>query len=349
MNFTHDIFIVGQGLAGSTLAEQLMRRGMRVLVINKSETSSSSRVAAGMYNPITGNNMVLTWRAAEIFPYLREYYSGLEQIFNTKFLFPLDIYRPFIAADEFNDWMGRSVDPIYSQFVKRVIDHNKEPWIKADAFGGLEIIGGGYVDLPIYLDAVKKWLQDHGAYSEGKIDFESFNPNDQLVVYKKYSAPKIIFCNGPGLSKSGLFDFARLSAVKGEILTVELNNKLDYILNRGVFVIPRQNGLARIGATYERDNLELKPTEKGRSYIIEKQRYLCELNYKISDQLVGLRPIMRDRKPILGWHHVHKHIGVFNGLGAKGVSLAPFFSNHFAEHIVEGKELDAQVNVARFL
>ena len=50
---TYDYLIVGQGLAGSCMALQLLKRGKKILVIDQPHTNSSSMVAAGMFNPGT--------------------------------------------------------------------------------------------------------------------------------------------------------------------------------------------------------------------------------------------------------------------------------------------------------
>jgi glycine/D-amino acid oxidase-like deaminating enzyme len=42
-------------------------------------------------------------------------------------------------------------------------------------------------------------------------------------------------------------------------------------------------------------------------------------------------------------HPQHKNLGIFNGLGSKGISLAPYWANHLVEHILEKKPLDSEV------
>ena len=47
-----DYIVVGQGLAGSAVAVQLLQRKKRVLVIDQPTGNSSSRIAAGLFNPM---------------------------------------------------------------------------------------------------------------------------------------------------------------------------------------------------------------------------------------------------------------------------------------------------------
>jgi len=72
--------IVGQGLAGSLLAWQLVRRGQRVVVVDCEQETSSSKVAGGIVTPITGMRMVKTWRLDEFYPVAREFYRWPESL-----------------------------------------------------------------------------------------------------------------------------------------------------------------------------------------------------------------------------------------------------------------------------
>ena len=56
-----------------------------------------------------------------------------------------------------------------------------------------------------------------------------------------------------------------------------------------------------------------------------------------------------ERRPFVGLHPKFSNIGILNGMGTKGVMLAPYFSNHFIEHLLDGKALDKEVDVRRFL
>lgn len=66
-----DYIIVGQGLAGSLIALNLLRRGKSVRVIDDGHKHAASKVAAGLINPITGRRHVLTWRFLEFWKFLQ--------------------------------------------------------------------------------------------------------------------------------------------------------------------------------------------------------------------------------------------------------------------------------------
>ena len=63
-----DFLIIGQGLAGTVLAWNLIQRGRSVIVLDREDESTSSKVAAGLINPITGRYLTKSWRADETLP-----------------------------------------------------------------------------------------------------------------------------------------------------------------------------------------------------------------------------------------------------------------------------------------
>ena len=66
------------------------------------------------------------------------------------------------------------------------------------------------------------------------------------------------------------------------------------------------------------------------------------------DQQAGIRPTVKDRRPLIGRHEEKSNLYIFNGMGTRGVMLAPFFANQLAKHIEEGESLDPEVDIKRF-
>jgi len=54
-----DFIIVGQGLAGTLLAYDLISNNKKILIIDKNLKASSSKVAAGMINPVAMKSVAL--------------------------------------------------------------------------------------------------------------------------------------------------------------------------------------------------------------------------------------------------------------------------------------------------
>ena len=81
--------------------------------------------------------------------------------------------------------------------------------------------------------------------------------------------------------------------------------------------------------------------------ICENFENICTLPYKVIGQKAGIRPTVNDRRPLLGEHPHKKNMFVFNGLGTKGVMLAPFLSQHFVEHLLGKTTLLSEVDIKR--
>ncbi|MCW3075505.1 MAG: dependent oxidoreductase [Bacteroidetes bacterium] len=70
--------------------------------------------------------------------------------------------------------------------------------------------------------------------------------------------------------------------------------------------------------------------------------------YQILKHEAGVRPSSKDRRPIVGPHPLHSNMHVFNGLGTKGVMLAPYFANNFVLFYLQKQPLNPEINIKRF-
>jgi glycine/D-amino acid oxidase-like deaminating enzyme len=73
-----DFLIIGQGLAGSILAYELIARGQRIMVIDNDHLGSASKVAAGIINPITGHRLNLTEGFVDYYHRATNFYTDIE-------------------------------------------------------------------------------------------------------------------------------------------------------------------------------------------------------------------------------------------------------------------------------
>jgi len=71
--------------------------------------------------------------------------------------------------------------------------------------------------------------------------------------------------------------------------------------------------------------------------------------FDVVDHWAGIRPASSDRRPLIGVHPKHKSVMIFNGMGSKGVMLAPYFARQLIKFMEEGEKLDATVDINRFV
>ncbi len=343
-----DYLIIGQGIAGSLLGYELLKRGRTIRIINQTNPTSSSNVAAGLYNPITGRKMVKTWNCDKIFPDLESYYRNIEVELESKFLHDIGIYRPFFSIEEQNDWQGKMSDPSCNYLIEHLsLKPGSDPLIK-DPFGGIHLKYSGYVDVSSMLKAFKCYFEDRGLYREGLFYTEHLEISDNSCNYENEQFRMVIFCDGALATNNAFFNWLPFRLVKGELLDISVNYKGTKILNRGVFLLPLANNLFRLGATYDNHHLTLQKTQSAVDSLTEKLNLIFDGKFETVKHRVGIRPATKDRKPLIGVHPEISQVGIFNGLGAKGVSLGAYYSKQFADNLVHNKPLDNEVNISRF-
>jgi glycine oxidase len=343
-----DLLIVGQGLAGSALAVRALQRGLRILVVDDPTANRSSSVAAGLFNPITGRKMSRTWLADELFPALHDYYPDVERLTDKRFFYPMPMYRPFISVEEQNEWMGVSAEPAYSQYIETVYTRPAFGSAVNDPYGGIVIKGAGYLNTRVYLDSVAGLLREHDAYEQGWFDADALELAPDGVKYRQWTARKVVFCQGVQNEFNPWFRHLPVRPLKGEFLSIQCECPSDVILNRGVYVVPAGMGRWRVGATYNRHDKTEAPTAEARAELLEKLEQLLRLPYQPGEQQWGFRPTTPDRRPLLGAHPEYPALIFFNGLGTKGVSMAPYFSQVLIRWLESEGRIAEETDISRF-
>lgn len=341
-----DFLIIGRGIAGTALGYRLEQFGLKILIFDQPESNKSSRVAAGLYNPVTGRKMVKSWMAEFLFPEIEPFYQELEKITGRDFLTKEQIYRPFLSIEEQNEWMGHSSDPKISMFIDQIFTKSQYPELR-DPFGGVLLKMSGWLNINEYLDGMAEFFGDR--LIEKEFDESLLERTGEGWRYGDIFTKKLIFCNGLAAMKSRFFSYLPFAPVKGEILEVVQNFDPNFIVNRGVFRVQLRKGLYRVGSTYTWHDLEIGPTEKAKNEILEKLLDVVRVPVEsIQSHKVGIRPATKDRKPFLGKHPVEDSVYIFNGFGAKGVSLVPYFSKMMTQNLIKSLPIQADVDIARY-
>lgn len=333
-----DYIVVGQGIAGTLLDWFLEKRNRTVLVVDNYNPSSSSQVAAGIFNPITGRRFVKTWLADEIFPFAEKTYRELEQKLDCQCYFPKPILRKINGELERKEWQQKKVLNEYKPYL---LAENDESTV--------QITHGGYVDFNILLRVFREKLRKENRIVETNFDYNDMILGRDSITWNEFTAQKIIFCEGYRVFDNPFFKSLPFTYAKGEILTIRAEELSQVeVVSSGIFVLPVGKNLFRVGATYNWKDRSEKPTKEGKKELSEKLEKLIGKNYEIVDQKAGIRPTVIDRRPIIGLHEEFKYIGIFNGLGTKGASLGPYLANHFSEYLEEGKPLMDEISLGRF-
>lgn len=342
-----DYIIVGQGIAGSLLAYQLLKADKQVLILNDESIPTSSAVAGGIFNPITGKNLDKTWLADTIFPYFKEFYLSLEKETHSHFYHETNLFRPYANEQQRRHFLQLTDEYDLDQYISLV---------KPDFYGEIENpLGGlytssaGWVDVPLMLEGLKELFIQSEAYQAERFDYQSLSISEEQITYKNFQASKIIFCEGYYTSQNPYFKWLPFNPAKGETLIANMTDySIKEIVNQGSWIIPLGNQQYRFGSTYVWNQLDWQTTAEGKEAITSKIDKFLTVPYQLVGQQAGIRPTTKDRRPFLGNHPAHSNVYVFNGLGTKGVSLAPYFANQMLNFLEKNKDLMPESNIQRF-
>jgi glycine/D-amino acid oxidase-like deaminating enzyme len=140
-----------------------------------------------------------------------------------------------------------------------------------------------------------------------------------------------------------------LEEVKGEIITIHAPKlEINFLLKSTLFVLPLGNHRYKVGATFNHKDKTSIPSIEGKEELVEKLKKVITVPYEIIDQSAGIRPAVKDRRPLVGVHHKHCQLNVLNGLGTRGVMIAPTVAKNLFQHIEFNKELDEEIDIKRF-
>lgn len=338
------INIVGQGLSGSILAYKLMQKGQAVKIINQYlPQSTSSWVAGGIFNPVTGRRMNLTWLADEIFANLYAFYPAIEKELAIQCFYPKDVIRLFDNIENQNDWLGRANTGLYAPYAQGDSFVQLDEKAIINPFGGIKIQKGGYVNTFVLLEAFRNYFLEMGVLIEVE---------EPVQASYFEEVEKVIWCTGYMKCQIDYFDNLPHLPVKGELLTLYIPSlSLDaMVMGQGLFVLPIADGYFRVGATYNWDLSNLEISVEALDELLGKLRKIIPGQHAIvvKDHMGGVRPATKDRRPFIGKDQLNGNCYYFSGFGSKGVSLIPYFADSMVQHLLHEIALPESTNLERF-
>lgn len=342
-----DYIIVGLGLAGLAFAEELIKANKTFLVF-ENHSQTSSLVACGVYNPVVLKKFTAVWNGAAQLEVAMSLYGALEkklaQKFDDKFL----IKRVFKSIQEQNNWFAASDKPLLQQFLNPNIETKKRSGIVGD-FGFGTVNKTGRIDTLKLVRAYRSYLSANNWIRFEKFEHLEVAPSAENIRYKEIECKHIVFCEGFGIKENPFFNYLPLAAAKGELITIHAPGlNIDFLLKASVFVIPLGDDLYKVGATFNHTDKTATPTAAGKLELEDKLKKVLDIPYEVVEQFAGIRPTTDDRRPFVGLHTEHPRLAVLNGLGTRGVLIAPTMAKALFLCIEKGVSLDVSADIARF-
>ncbi|WP_340077765.1 FAD-binding oxidoreductase [Leptobacterium sp. I13] len=342
-----DYIIVGLGLAGISFCE-ILEKNNKSYVVFDDDSQQSSRVAGGLYNPVILKRYTKAWKAGEQLEMALPFYRQLEAKFNKQFDHQLPVYRRFASIEEQNRWYEVCDKPEMASFLSTQLIKDYNSCIDAP-FGYGEVLGTGRIAIKALQKAYKEYLSDNKKYVSEPFEYERLEIDGNKLSYKDIAPKKIVFCEGFGMIKNPFFNYLPLNGTKGELITIKAPKLiLSEVVKSAVFIIPLGDDLYKIGATYKWKDKTNKPTKEARKELLEKLATFLKCDFEVINQEAGIRPTVADRRPLIGQHPKHKNIYLLNGLGTRGVMVAPYVSKQLYNHIEYREEIDKEITIERY-
>ena len=342
-----DYLIIGCGLAGISFSEVALQNGKSILVMDN-DSQNSSNIAGGLYNPVILKRFSEVWKAKEQLELMADFYPTIEKKINCKVDFKSPILRKFFSVEEQNNWFAASDKIALSPFLSTQIISKKYPSIDSP-FGYGEVLQTGYVNTALLLNKYREYLKANNLFQEENFDYDALQFETDSIRYKDIQAKHIIFAEGFGMHSNPYFQDLPLDGTKGELFIIKAPElDLDVIVNTSVFILPLGDNLFKVGATYNwKDKTDLS-TEEGKAELVERIKEIINCDFEIISHFAGVRPTVKDRRPLVGTHQEHATIHLLNGLGTRGVMLGPAMAKALFEHIEYQIPLDPAIDIKRY-
>lgn len=324
--------IIGHGLAGCVLALTFLRRKIPFQLIGTSQAGEASMASSGLITPVTGRKYVKSWMIDEFIDSALDFYRWTEEELWEPYFFPVDIVRFLSHPEALIAWEMRKSDPEYARYIsdKRYeeLDRLQKPY---------GILTGGYrLDTRAWILDVRSYLSRKGLFTESFYNMDEKKSEAQTIIYATGAI-------GTGVSNG-------IIPNKGEALIVKIPGwRIPGIMKEDVFFVPlKEKDMFWVGSYYQPWASDLEPSEGGKQHLMHAIEKVYQAPFEVVEHLSGVRPTVADRRPLIGALKGQEGRYIFNGMGTKGTSLAPYWAAQLVSHLVEGTTIPQSVSPSRF-
>lgn len=343
-----DYIIVGLGIAGICLSEELSKRGKTYIVVDNG-TEGSTANSGGIFNPTVLKRFTAAWNAAAFFPVAENFYRELSEKLKQKIVSQSPVLRIFKSVEEQNNWSIASDKKELQDFLSSEFLKNTNPSVDAP-FGFGKVLGTAQIHTHILLSSYRNYLKEREVLLSEDFQYEAIQQKETELVYKNISAKKIIFAEGSKVVDNPFFPKQAIIGNKGEYVIIKAPDlKLEALLKGSMYVIPIGNDEYKVGATYSRDDYSLNPTEIAREEILSKVKSFINCSFEVIGQTAGIRPTTKDHRPLLGSSMENPNLVFFNGLGSRGFLMAPLLAEILFNHLEDDMPIPSEMHIQRMV
>lgn len=345
---TVDYLIIGQGITGTWLSYFLQKEEKSFLVIDNHLKDAPSRIAAGIINPVTGRRHVTVWMAEELLPFVWETYTQLGNHLGIQAISQKNVIDFFPNPQmrvSFFQRIAEKGDYVYD-FPEQEQFNNFFHY----EFGCGEIKPVYTAHLETILPAWRQKLLSEGSLLDDEFDNSLLEVLPDKIHYKDITAKKIIYCDGTASNNNSYFQRLPFAPNKGEVFLVDIPDlPRQHIYKKGLMLVPMVTANQWwIGSNYAWSFENAFPTTEFREKTEMLLKEWLKIPFQITDHLCGIRPATLERRPFVGFHPQYPSIGILNGMGTKGCSLAPYFAQKMVAQLLHQQPIPTEASITRF-
>ena len=216
-------------------------------------------------------------------------------------------------------------------------------------FGYGEIHPCYLINLPGILPAYRNKLIQNNKILEEKFEQTELIITATAINYKSISCNQVIFCDGIASFQNPYFRNLPFAPNKGEVLWIEAPGlPHSHIFKKGLNLVPWSQDIFWVGSSYEWEFENDEPSFTFRERTTSLLTHWLKLPFKVIDHKASVRPATLERRPFVGFHPLYQNIGILNGMGTKGCSLAPYFAEQLVQCILHQIPVHPEADIKRF-
>ncbi len=359
------VAVIGAGIIGQSIAFDLCRRGVEVVLLDHQELGTASRVAGGMLTPsaeVLGLDRILSQVAVESCRMHQEFYQELWA--GSCELSPYRRDGTLLIALHRNHWAELEQVKtrlaefgLQSETLLRKELLELEPLITPRNVGGLYFPKEYQVDPRKLIGLLENYLSHHPACTVIQAQALGLVYNRDSLRGVRHSlgtleADQVIACSGAWTSHYLPEELKiPLRPVKGQSLLLRGQQLLNRVLRSPeVYLVPRRDGYIYLGASSEEVGFDSKLRAGAILELLHQAWSILPglAEHELVEQWVGLRPSLTDHLPVIGSTAL-EGLWLATGYYRHGIMLAPYTAHHLGEALIHKTPLSASFSPHRFL
>ncbi|MBI1193675.1 MAG: FAD-dependent oxidoreductase [Bacteroidetes bacterium] len=343
------VLVVGFGIAGALVSWFLEKHNINYVVVDDAAPGSSSPVAAGLINPLAGRSLELAHDLSRFLPFARSTYQQLGEFLGQNIWIDREFLTLLRNEQERKQWQSRALDPGVQEFLAPMDLESSPPSHALAEAGVARVRGGGQVSFSVLLQAFSNHLDQQGRflrqpfhYSELKAGAAA-STNGIPWTFQGRTFCAVLFCEGYRARDNPWFAQLPWRVNRGQRLLLRIPG-----LMTGPFNAPavwRKQGLLApvgpdqfwLGSVNDWDQVSPEPAQAARQALLALLNTMTDFPGQMLDISAGIRPVLKDRKPVAGFHPQFPSLGLLNGLGTKGALLGPWYAAALVDALAEAQ------------